>query len=684
VRAKLVVTPDTAPATLAEGLAALGWQRDPDRTVTPPMLPGEPELVSWSRAGEDTRITYTFNPVVRLRVLAFSGERAAERAQEAAARLQVLGDGEIERLLASTNVREVLLGILAAENLEALVFMPRLAALCEHPERAVARAAERARKKISERLITTGISRLAELEARDPQRSALFPRIGDAALRRQILRWMVRERRPLDPKSQAVLRAGLEDADGEVRVTAMLAAARLGAHELVPVVRSVTLPETSREGFSSVERDLLRALRQLATEHLTGIDTPAKHGREEMVARLRRLVAGTYGQPDDWVSLAVHALTEPLVLEGPGPDPLPASVRAEQGGWSLARTGLSLRWVPPIPHWLGGAVDEPDEPGTVRRHTPASGFFVAMRPLSREQAHRLGAEAAAGGDADTAYRCTWEEAKQLCEALGRMEGLSVGLPSADAWEMAARGPDGRAYPWGNGAPADPEDLRSPWGVEQLAETAGEWTETLGDANLPLVCGADRRRRCAVRITAGLGDPARFAVRPVIFHSSPRSSTMANPNPLLELSSDLRLTYEIGQEHSPADPFGKTILAIEGGGRVRLDVRGAGRPPRAWEAKVAPAALAELLDALRRAGFPTGSQRVFVPDAPIARIQLERQGAQEVVQIDRYKAEKLPGYREAYAILDSLAFQLSGGETAPVRGTAPVQGAITEVKKLVLN
>ncbi len=680
MRTKLVVAPETGPTVLLERLASLGWQREPDRSVTPPMTPGEPELVAWSRTGEDTRVTYTFNPVVRLRVLAFSGERAAERAGEAAARLDVLGDAELERLLASKDARAVLLGILAVENLEALGFMNRLAGLVGHSEPAVARAAERARKKLAERVVATGVSRLRELEARDPERSALFSRAGDAALRRQILRWLMHDRRPLDAKLLAVLRSGLEDADGEVRVTAMLAAARLGARELLPAVRSVELPETSREGMGPLRRDLLRALRQAAVEHLSGTTSPARPGREEMADRVRRLAAGSYGSPDEWVSLFVSSFTEPLALEGPGPEPVPDAIRAGEGQWGLARTGLALSWVAPIPHWLGGAVDEPDAPMPVRHHVPKEGFFIARRPLTRELARRLGAEAAAGGDAHAPYRCTWEEAKRLCNALGRLEGLEVALPSADAWEMAARGPDGRTFPWGNGAPESPEDQVSPWGLEQLLESGGEWTGTLGESGLPLVCGADRRGRCAVRLSTEPEGSSTFAVRPII----QIRAAMTHPQSLLELTPELRITYDIGQEFSPADPFGRTVLVIEGDGRVRLDVRGAGRPPRAWEARVTPTALTELLDALRQARFPAGSQRVFVPDAPIARIHVARKGAEAEVQIDRYKAEELPGYRDAYAILDSLAWQVSGGETAPPAQPAPAQGAITDVTKVPME
>lgn len=169
-----------------------------------------------------------------------------------------------------------------------------------------------------------------------------------------------------------------------------------------------------------------------------------------------------------------------------------------------------------------------------------------------------------------------------------------------------------------------------------------------------------------------------------YESVLRDLAVEDPKPLLELTADLRLTYDIGQEHSPVDPLGRTILVLDGRGRARLDQRGARRFPRAWQARIEPSALAELLDALRRAGFPAGSQRLFVPDAPIASLLVERAGTQGAVQLDRREAEDQPGYADALGILDCLAWQISGGETAPVHGPARAPGAVSEVEEVACS
>ncbi|MDF2698296.1 MAG: hypothetical protein K0S65_6679, partial [Labilithrix sp.] len=41
------------------------------------------------------------------------------------------------------------------------------------------------------------------------------------------------------------------------------------------------------------------------------------------------------------------------------------------------------------------------------------------------------------------------------------------------------------------------------------------------------------------------------------------------HPSLELGSDLRITYEIGNEHSPVDLFGRSVLVLEGDGAARV-------------------------------------------------------------------------------------------------------------------
>jgi formylglycine-generating enzyme required for sulfatase activity len=89
---------------------------------------------------------------------------------------------------------------------------------------------------------------------------------------------------------------------------------------------------------------------------------------------------------------------------------------------------------------------------------------------------------------------SWEDAKAYCRWLAEKIAKPVELPSETQWEMAARGKDGRIYPWGNDT-AEPNRLNfdqtgisqtSPvgvfpmgasfYGAMDMAGNAWEWVE----------------------------------------------------------------------------------------------------------------------------------------------------------------------------------------------------------------
>ena len=169
--------------------------------ITPPLVPGEPELASFIATESGARIVYTFNPVVKLRVLAFHGKDAPAVAAAVAPRIPTLGMDQILTLLESDDPRQILLGIFASDMLEAIEAIVPLSKLREHPDAVIAKPATTVYDNLIKSSIETGARWLEEARARRPGQSVIFPLLGDAAHRRQIIRWMIRD----NPKANVLL-----------------------------------------------------------------------------------------------------------------------------------------------------------------------------------------------------------------------------------------------------------------------------------------------------------------------------------------------------------------------------------------------------------------------------------------------------------------------------------------------
>ena len=72
---------------------------------------------------------------------------------------------------------------------------------------------------------------------------------------------------------------------------------------------------------------------------------------------------------------------------------------------------------------------------------------------------------------------SWHEAVACCEWLSQQTGRRVGLPTETQWEKAARGTDGRLYPWGSEAP---DAARCNFNRNNQTTPVGQYTP-LGDS-----------------------------------------------------------------------------------------------------------------------------------------------------------------------------------------------------------
>jgi hypothetical protein len=139
-----------------------------------------------------------------------------------------------------------------------------------------------------------------------------------------------------------------------------------------------------------------------------------------------------------------------------------------------------------------------------------------------------------------------------------------------------------------------------------------------------------------------------------------------------------IRYRVGNEHNPADPWGRSELVIHPDGSARLDQHfPRGGEPRAWSGRVDAAALDELLAALDRAGFPPSRPAPGLPpDTTLRWLVVEAAGAVRQGFISWHEPPPQPGYAEAFDLIDAVIRQLSAEAVDyPTKRGTVVHGAV---------
>lgn len=120
----------------------------------------------------------------------------------------------------------------------------------------------------------------------------------------------------------------------------------------------------------------------------------------------------------------------------------------------------------------------------------------------------------------------------------------------------------------------------------------------------------------------------------------------------------RVTYSVGSENDPGDPFGRSELAIESDGTAKLDHHKRGGATQSFSGTAPPAEIDRLFAALERAGFPNVTPHPIPGGSTMRKLAVG--GKATALPIEYYAAKKLPGYDEAFAVLEALIGTLSGG------------------------
>lgn len=305
---RLVLDPDCDFAAIDAALSSARWVRQPDHAATAPLVPGEPEFAVWTLPDADAVAHYSCNPAIWLRVLHFTGPGALGSLGEIGDTLPFLDPADLAAMLASPNPRDQLRAILASVELSAFGLIGEIEALRSGPERTVTAAAARAVEQLTIDMLDLGVRRLERERRQHPDRSVLFPRLGDAAMRKAMLLQLLAAHAAPDDDICAILRAGLADDDWHVRITAMLVAVRLQATAVGPALRAFELPTSS---LDRRHRSALHEARKASLAELAGTPLSAPtDDRMRLVSAMRSLVAGRpYNHPEpllDWIASFVR------------------------------------------------------------------------------------------------------------------------------------------------------------------------------------------------------------------------------------------------------------------------------------------------------------------------------------------------------------------------------------------
>jgi len=166
--------------------------------------------------------------------------------------------------------------------------------------------------------------------------------------------------------------------------------------------------------------------------------------------------------------------------------------------------------IPAGEFWMGAdsiGQDEDAYLGQPRHQVYLPEFWMARTPVTNTQYQAYieatkanppslweGGKALRGTENHPVVSVSWEDARRYCDWLTETSGRAFRLPTEAEWEKAARGPDGRVYPWGDvwdpalcntsetgleaTTPVDCYPLgASPYGVLDLAGNVWEWTSS---------------------------------------------------------------------------------------------------------------------------------------------------------------------------------------------------------------
>ncbi len=226
--------------------------------------------------------------------------------------------------------------------------------------------------------------------------------------------------------------------------------------------------------------------------------------RDGQVDRAMAVARGAVrGRPDWWMPVLFTRLLDGRIWTPASPDALPEIARQNFEPETI--------YIPSGPFWMGSPPGAGfPEHECPQREIDLGEYRIGRYPVMNcdyevflRETKRL-ARAEMRWDGQTPFKgeerhpvsgVTWCDALAYCAWLSDKTGRRYTLPSEAHWEKAARGGDGRLYPWGEWAPGrcnqgqaelaavDAYPAQSVYGCHDMVGNAPEWTSTLWGTNV---------------------------------------------------------------------------------------------------------------------------------------------------------------------------------------------------------
>lgn len=175
----LIIRPNFTFDELASVMNRMGWQHDSLELETLSIIANEPEVACWSYAGQKPMVIYTFNPIVKMRVLDVASLPPALR-EALANQLPLLDNSAVERLFDSQDIRERLLGLWAAQETERLDLIEHARRMSDDPEPTLADQAREVCAKL-ERVEQARLEVMVQMKIMSEAAPALIRQLHDPA-----------------------------------------------------------------------------------------------------------------------------------------------------------------------------------------------------------------------------------------------------------------------------------------------------------------------------------------------------------------------------------------------------------------------------------------------------------------------------------------------------------------------